>query len=141
MRVLLVKTSSLGDVVHNLPALSDLARQHPQASIDWVVEEAFADIPRMHPAIDRVIPVALRRWRRQLFRLQTWREMRQFREQLRRQPYDLVIDKPTRAAAPMPSRRARLWPRASIASISPWRANCMRSSAIACWWRQRPAMP
>ena len=92
MRVLLVKTSSLGDVVHNLPALSDLARQHPQARIDWVVEEGFADIPRLHPAIDRVIPVALRRWRRQLFRLQTWREIRQFRQELRSQPYDLVID-------------------------------------------------
>ena len=67
MRILLIKTSSLGDVIHNLPVASDLRRQFPSATIDWVVEENFAQIPALHPAIAEVIPVALRRWRRSLF--------------------------------------------------------------------------
>jgi heptosyltransferase-1 len=59
VRILLVKTSSLGDVVHNLPVASDLARRFPDASIDWVVEEGFAELPRLHPAVRRIIPVAV----------------------------------------------------------------------------------
>jgi heptosyltransferase-1 len=67
MRILLVKTSSLGDVIHNLPVVSDLHLSLPEAQIDWCVEEeAFADIPRLHPAVDQVLPVAIRRWRKQL---------------------------------------------------------------------------
>ena len=60
MKILLVKTSSLGDVVHNLPVASDLRASFPQARIDWVVEEGFADIPPLHPAVSKVIPVAVR---------------------------------------------------------------------------------
>ncbi len=92
MRILLIKTSSLGDVVHNLPVVSDLRRRYPEARIDWVVEEAFRDIPRMHPALHRVIPVALRRWRKAMLSPASWGEMRSFRAALREQSYDLVID-------------------------------------------------
>jgi heptosyltransferase-1 len=62
-RILLVKTSSLGDVVHNLPVASDIRAAVPAAEIDWVVEESLAAIPRLHPAVARVLPVAVRRWR------------------------------------------------------------------------------
>jgi heptosyltransferase I len=92
MRILLVKTSSLGDVVHNLPVVTDLATRVPGAMIDWVVEEAFADIPRLHPHIVKVIPVALRRWRKSWSNADTWREMRAFRSALRAQAYDVVLD-------------------------------------------------
>lgn len=92
MRILLVKTSSLGDVVHNLPVASDLARRFPGAIIDWVVEEAFADIPRLHPAVRHVIPVALRRWRKHPGAVTTWREVVAFRRQLHALSYDLVLD-------------------------------------------------
>ena len=92
MRILLVKTSSLGDVVHNLPVITDLKARMPDATVDWVVEEAFADIPRLHPAVRNVIPVALRRWRKALFTSSTWREMRAFRRDLRAQTYDVVLD-------------------------------------------------
>lgn len=92
MRILLVKTSSLGDVVHNLPVVNDLRRHYPEAKIDWVVEESFADIPRLHPEICRVIPVAIRRWRRSLWTPGTWSEIRSFRRTLRTERYDLVID-------------------------------------------------
>ena len=90
--ILLVKTSSLGDVVHNLPVVSDIHARFPQARIDWVVEEGFADIPRLHPAVGRVIPVAVRRWRRALLSAATWRELRGFREAVREESYDLVLD-------------------------------------------------
>lgn len=91
-RILLVKTSSLGDVVHNLPVVADIRAAVPGARIEWVVEEAFADIPRMHPNVARVIPVAMRRWRRTLMAPATWREIRAFRHALRSEAYDLVID-------------------------------------------------
>ncbi len=92
MRILLVKTSSLGDVIHNLPVVSDLLGHFPDAAIDWVVEEGFADIPRLHTGVRRVIPVALRRWRKTLLAAATWQEMREFRRQLQAEAYDLVID-------------------------------------------------
>lgn len=92
MRVLIVKMSSLGDVIHTLPALSDAARAVPGVCFDWVVEEAFAEIPAWHPAVDRVIPVALRRWRKRP--VKSWRgpEWRLARTALGRHHYDAVID-------------------------------------------------
>ena len=92
MRVLLIKTSSLGDVVHTLPALTDAARALPGIQFDWVVEEGFAEIPRWHPAVNEVIPVAIRRWRKNL--VQTWRsgEWAAFKQRLRSTRYDLVLD-------------------------------------------------
>jgi heptosyltransferase I len=92
MRILLVKTSSLGDVIHNLPVASDIARAFPQARIDWLVEAGFADIPRLHPAVDQVIAVAVRRWRKALFRRSTWAEIGAMRQALAEQHYDAVID-------------------------------------------------
>ena len=92
MRILLVKTSSLGDVIHNLPVVTDLRTRFPDASIDWVAEEGFADIPRLHPGVRHVIPVALRRWRKSLLAPATWGEIGAFRAALKEQIYDLVID-------------------------------------------------
>ncbi|RMF17509.1 MAG: lipopolysaccharide heptosyltransferase I [Gammaproteobacteria bacterium] len=76
---LLIKTSSLGDVIHMLPALSDLLRMRPDVKVDWVVEKAFAEIPAWHPAVAEVIPVEIRRWRKhpvQFFRSPDWRALR-----------------------------------------------------------------
>lgn len=92
MRILLIKTSSLGDVVHNLPVVSDLRHNYPEAKIDWIVEEGFVDIPRLHSGLRRVIPVALRRWRGSLLTPATWREIRAFHATLGEYSYDLVID-------------------------------------------------
>jgi heptosyltransferase-1 len=91
-RLLFVKTSSLGDVVHNCPAVSDAARAWPDAAIDWVVEDAFAEVAAMHARVRRVIPVAVRRWRGALWRARTWREIGAFRRTLRAERYDRVID-------------------------------------------------
>lgn len=92
MHVLIVKTSSLGDIIHTLPALTDAAAAIPDIRFDWVVEEAFAEIPRWHPAVDQVLPLALRRWRRDWRR--SWRrgELLDFVRQLRSRPYKRVID-------------------------------------------------
>lgn len=90
--ILLVKTSSLGDVLHNLPVVSDIVRHHPTAQIDWVVEEGFAALPRLHPAVRNVIPVAVRRWRGSLLSAATWREVAAFRSALAAQHYDIAID-------------------------------------------------
>jgi heptosyltransferase I len=91
-RLLFVKTSSLGDVVHNCPAVTDAARAWPEAAIDWVVEEPFADVAAMHAGVRRVIPVAVRRWRGELWRARTWQEIGAFRRALRGERYDRVID-------------------------------------------------
>ncbi|NVO12772.1 MAG: lipopolysaccharide heptosyltransferase I [Rhodoplanes sp.] len=90
--VLFIKTSSLGDVVHNMPAVTDARRHLPAARLVWVVEEAFAPLARLHPGVDEVVPVAWRRWRRALTRPDTWRELRAFVARLRERPYDVVID-------------------------------------------------
>lgn len=92
MRVLLIKTSSMGDIIHTLPALTDARRAIASISFDWVVEEGFTDVPGWHPAVWQIIPVAIRRWRKNLWR--TWRsgEYAAFRASLQKQEYDLVID-------------------------------------------------
>lgn len=91
-RILFVKTSSLGDIVHHCPALSDVARQVPEAVIDWVVEEPFAQIAALHASVRRVIPIALRRWRGAMLSARTWSEAAAFRNALREECYDTVID-------------------------------------------------
>lgn len=92
MRILIIKTSSLGDVIHTLPALTDAMQAIPGLVADWVVEEAFAEIPAWHPAVDQVIPVAVRRWRRNWWQALRAGELAAFRRQLRLHDYDLVID-------------------------------------------------
>lgn len=92
MRILLVKTSSLGDVIHNLPVASDLVRRFPGVVIDWVVEAPFADIPMLHPAVHATLPIALRRWRKQALARATWHEIGAARDNLRRRRYDAVLD-------------------------------------------------
>ena len=99
-KILIVKTSSLGDVVHMLPAIYDwvyanktsLSQSNQALQIDWVVEEAFQEVPNWSPYIHRVIPIAVRRWRKSLFSFKTWQEIRQFKHDLRAVQYDYVID-------------------------------------------------
>jgi heptosyltransferase-1 len=87
-KILLVKLSSLGDVLHNLPLVWDLRARLPNAQIDWVVEEAYIHL--LEPlrtregfrGIDRIIPFGLRRWKKHLFRLSTWQQFFAFKKQL-----------------------------------------------------------
>jgi heptosyltransferase-1 len=90
--ILFIKTSSLGDVVHHMPAVTEARRHLPDASIAWVVEEAFAPLVALHPAVDSVIPVASRRWRSELMQSWTRHEIREFARDIRALRYDHVID-------------------------------------------------
>ena len=92
MRVLIVKTSSMGDVLHTLPSLTDAMQAIPGIRFDWVVEEGFAQIPTWHEAVDRVIPVAIRRWRKAWFSAPIKAERQAFRDAVQAQRYDAIID-------------------------------------------------
>jgi heptosyltransferase-1 len=90
--ILFIKTSSLGDVIHHMPAVSDVRRHLPDARLSWVVEEVYAPLARLHKAVDEVIPVASRRWRARLFDPAMWREIGAFRRTLRERSYAAAID-------------------------------------------------
>ena len=90
MKLLLVKTSSLGDLAHTLPAITEAAQRCPGLTLDWLVEESFTDLARLHPAVRRVIPVATRRWRRRL--LAGTQEVRALGKSLQKEAYDLALD-------------------------------------------------
>lgn len=80
----------MGDIIHCLPVIADIRVHLQDARIDWVVEQSFADIPRMHLGINQVIPVNIRRWRKRLFCKKTWAEICAFKHSL--SSYDAVID-------------------------------------------------
>jgi len=97
-KILLVKLSSLGDVLHNLPIVWDLRKRLPNAQIDWIVEEAYVHLLKplkttdAFKGIDRIIPVAFRRWRKNLFSIRTWREFFAMRKQLQSTTYDALLE-------------------------------------------------
>lgn len=96
-RILIVKTSSLGDVIHCLPVVNDILQHAPNAQIDWVVEDSFADIPRMHAGVNQVFTVAFRRWKRNIFAKKTWAEIADFKKIIKQDingsnRYDAIID-------------------------------------------------
>lgn len=90
--IMFIKTSSLGDVVHHMPAVTDAHRHHPDARLTWIVEEAFAPLARLHPAVSEVIPVSTRRWRSQVLRSETWSEVSAFKARLKSVKAEKVID-------------------------------------------------
>jgi lipopolysaccharide heptosyltransferase I len=88
--IILIKTSSMGDVLHNLPVVTDILHHFPVAKIDWVVEGNFAALPALHPGIRQVVPVAVRRWRKSWWRAR--REIRASCQALRTSHYDFAVD-------------------------------------------------
>jgi len=90
--ILFIKTSSLGDVIHHMPALTDARRHMPGARIAWVVEEAFAPLVKLHPGVDDVIPVASRRWRGSVHKTPTWQEIKNFIQLVHAGTHDDIID-------------------------------------------------
>ena len=100
MKILLIKTSSLGDVIHCLPVVNDIrahfANNHPNLQIDWVVEDSFADIPRMHAGVNNVIAVAMRRWKKAILSPRLWVKTRveiaTFKKFVKQNQYDAIID-------------------------------------------------
>jgi heptosyltransferase-1 len=91
-RILLVKTSSLGDVIHNLPVVSDILANLPDAAIEWVCEAPYADLVALHPGVRRALPVNLRHLRENYFSPGAWREFFANKRDIGREHYDLIID-------------------------------------------------
>ena len=92
MRVLIIKMSSMGDVIHTLPALTDAGKAIKDISFDWIVEEGFQEIPRWHPLVKNIFPIAFRRWRKKIFASETRHSIREFLQKVRENKYDLIID-------------------------------------------------
>lgn len=92
MKILLVRVSSLGDVLHNMPIVDDLLQHYPEAQIDWVVEEAYVNLVKLNPGVRKVFPFALRRWRKNLGDAFGKQEIQNFFKDLRREEYDLVLE-------------------------------------------------
>ncbi len=121
MRVLIVKLSSLGDVVQTMPVVHDIRQAFPQAQIDWVVEEAFAPLVQEVSGLRRVLPIAQRRWRKSWLAATTRRERAAFARLLQEQAYDAVIDFQGLIKSALVARSARLAPggfRATYANAS-----------------------
>lgn len=106
MNVLIVRTSSMGDLIHTWPAVTDLLAHYPNLRLAWLAEENFADIAALHPGVRAVIPIAWRRWRKSLLSSATWAEMRVFRDQLRARPWDLVLDAQGLVKSALPAKLA-----------------------------------
>lgn len=107
MRVLIVKMSSLGDIIHTLPAITDCVRQYKKITFDWVVESAFQEIPTWHKHVNRVIPISLRHWRKQKWQAIRQNAIPRFITELRRQQYDYIIDAQGLLKSAIVSRLAR----------------------------------
>lgn len=91
MKILLIKMSSMGDIFHTFPAITELKHHYPDAKIDWVIEDSFKEIAAWHPGVHKIIPIHLRRWVKQRTRA-SWQEFKHWRRAIRTEDYDLVID-------------------------------------------------
>ena len=92
MNFLIVKTSSIGDVIQTFPILEYLKKRYPDAWIDWVIEKEYLDLVQAHPLVRRAIPFSSRTWRKALLPLSTWKEMKEFSRLLRQETYDVLFD-------------------------------------------------
>jgi len=123
-KILLVKLSSLGDVLHNLPIVWDLRERLPNAQIDWVVEEGYVHLlkPLLSKegfrGIDRIIPFGLRRWKKDLFSVQTWKQFFAFRKLLRQSAYDVVIETQGLLKSALVCALAKKSPHAIVAGLA-----------------------
>ncbi|OOR98254.1 lipopolysaccharide heptosyltransferase 1 [Haemophilus paracuniculus] len=135
MKICLVKTSSMGDVIHALPALTDAQRAIPDLQVDWVVERAFAEIPQWHSAVRNVVPVAIRQWRKRLVSPQTWQEWRAYVSQLKSEKYEAVID------AQGLLKSAVLATRLANGTKHGYDKNSAREGLSACFYDKKYAIP
>lgn len=105
--ILVIRPSSLGDIVHALALVADVGAARPELSLDWVAEETFVPLVALHRGVRRVIPVALRRWRRSLWCAATWREFAAFRREIERDEYVAVLDLQEQVKGALLARLAR----------------------------------
>ena len=130
MKLLIVKTSSMGDVVHALPMVSDIRQWVPQAQIDWLVEPAFSALPALHRDVAQVHRLPWRKWRRSLYKRETWRAMGELIQTLRERRYDLVIDAQGLV-------KSAIWARQADAPVSGYDRNSIREPLACLLYSQR----
>jgi heptosyltransferase I len=134
MRLLIVKTSSMGDVVHAMPVVADILRAHPGTHIDWLVEPRFAAIPRLHTGVQQVFELPWRRWRSQLHRAKTWRAMKDLRLRLRQQAYGCVLDL-------QGLLKSAIWARQAGAVVMGYDRKSVREPWASCLYDETAAVP
>ncbi len=105
--ILVVRPSSLGDIVHALTIVADVRAHRPELAIDWVAETGFVPLLELHPGLRRIVPVALRRWWHRPFAASSWREFASFRRALRREDYSAVLDLQEQVKGALIARMAR----------------------------------
>lgn len=122
MRLLVVKTSSMGDVVHALPALTDMKAQVPGLEVHWLVEPAFAAIPALHPGVAQVHRLPWRKWRKHLLKPATWAAMGELKRTLREARFDAVLDLQGLLKSALWARQAGapVWGYAADSAREPW---------------------
>ncbi len=121
----------MGDIVHALPAVSDMVAAVPGLEVHWLAESAFAAIPELHAGVARVIPMSWRKWRARLFAAKTWRAINALRAELRSQPYDLVLDLQGLV-------KSALWGRQAAGPLAGYDAKSAREP-LAAWFYARKA--
>jgi heptosyltransferase I len=129
--VLIVKTSSMGDVVHATAVVNDIRQHRPGAEIDWLVEAPFAAIAQMHPSVRRVLPMSWRKWRTQLFDRSTWAAMAALRQKMQSAHYDLVLDL-------QGLLKSALWAKQAQAPVAGYDSRSIREP-LAAWLYKRTA--
>ncbi|MGF6147462.1 Lipopolysaccharide heptosyltransferase 1 [Kingella potus] len=106
MKVLLVRLSSMGDLIHTLPAVSDLSRMRPDVELHWLCEEGFSDIARLHPFVKKIHTLRWRQWRKKLFEKETWEEIGRLKTVLAQEGFDFVLDSQGLLKSALPARMA-----------------------------------
>jgi heptosyltransferase-1 len=134
VKLLIVKTSSMGDVIHALPTVSDLRMQRPDVQVHWLVEAPFAPLVALHPGVSRVLPLRWRQWRRQLGERATWQAMGALRTELVLARYDLVLDLQGLA-------KSALWARMAAAPVAGYDMASAREPLAAWAYARRAAVP
>jgi len=134
MRVLLVKLSSMGDVLHNLPVVSDLARAYPDIEIDWVTEAPYAGLVALHPKVRNVFAVHLRDLKKHWWSAAAWSALFDIRKQLGSQEYDVILDTQGLVKSAMVAR----WAKGSVAGFS---AETVREPFAARAYDRKVAVP
>jgi lipopolysaccharide heptosyltransferase I len=120
MRILIVKSSALGDIIHTYPVIAYLHDRFPDCEIDWVVEEPFKQLVEAHPLVHRAIPISTKKWRKSPFSRETWREWRATRRQLRATTYDVLFDLQGNIKSALFTKQARARHKVGFAKPSEW---------------------
>jgi heptosyltransferase I len=132
--VLVVKLSSMGDVIHNLPVVTDLVRAFPELRIDWVTEAPYAPLVALHPGVSRVLPVHLRAVKKRWWVPRAWGDLMHDRARIREQQYDLAID----TQGLMKSALVARWARCPVAGFD---RTVAREPAAARWYQHHHNVP